>query len=57
MCVSGIWRTGPGDTVEVDEPIAQIETDKVIPHPTSLAAVVEGDWFVLLTCNTYFPIR
>lgn len=30
MCEYDISRADPGDRVEVDEPIAQIETDKVL---------------------------
>jgi len=25
-----VWETEPGDRVEIDEPIAQVETDKVL---------------------------
>jgi pyruvate/2-oxoglutarate dehydrogenase complex dihydrolipoamide acyltransferase (E2) component len=30
LCSTAILRADPGDRVEVDEPIAQIETDKVL---------------------------
>lgn len=33
MCEYDILRADPGDGVEADEPIAQIETDKVLCSP------------------------
>lgn len=44
MCEYDISRADPGDRVEVDEPIAQIETDKVLffhNHPLFFSGGIE----------------
>lgn len=48
VCASGILRTGPGDRVELDEPIAQIETDKVIPLHSCSYFIWKLSYFLML---------